>query len=530
MAAHTPSAGGSDQDPIVIHPELNGDIAEWQPTAPTRVPPAAWRGIPEDVPQPGAGQSPPPPELASPVSSRRAFSLDALRGFFLLTMTAGFTIGTARYYPEWMFHRQFPWDATKPLDVAGISWRDLAYVSFLFTMAAALPLTMSRRIDKGELEVGIIGAAVKRWGLLLFYALLIGHSNTFFTGYTQTARVLSIVGFVLMAMVFTRRRADWDEKKYKIVNRVGWALAIVFLLLSPALYDKTFSFNRNDDVIVGLAFASLVGILTWYFTRENLTARLAILVAAVALYLGAKGDGWVAGWWWDSPLPWLFAPQRFSLLAVVIPGTIMGDIVLRWMRAPEEPEGAASWTNLRLGSLTVLTLAFTPLVTVGMYNRWVGLTTLLCAAMIIGGAFMTWAPVTATEKMLRSLFIWASAWLMIGLFLEPFENGIRKVPDTLSYFFTVTGTTSMLLIGLTALVDGLRRRKWVSVLIDLGHNPLMLYVMYTILINAVLELIPPMRGVLRGSLGEAMVRSLLSVGLVVLIVRYMSRKRIYWRT
>jgi hypothetical protein len=43
-------------------------------------------------------------------------------------------------------------------------------------------------------------------------------------------------------------------------------------------------------------------------------------------------------------------------------------------------------------------------------------------------------------------------------------------------------------------------------------------------------LIPPLRGVLRGSLGEAMVRSLLSVVLVVLIVRYMSRKRIYWRT
>jgi predicted acyltransferase len=118
---------------------------------------------------------------------------------------------------------------------------------------------------------------------------------------------------------------------------------------------------------------------------------------------------------------------------------------------------------------------------------------------------------------------------MIGLFLDPFENGIRKVPDTLSYFFTITGTTSMLLIALTGIVDGLRHRKWVSVFIDLGHNPLMLYVMYTILINSTLELIPPLRGVLRGSLGEAMVRSLLSVGLVILIVRTMSRKRIFWR-
>jgi len=140
------------------------------------------------------------------------------------------------------------------------------------------------------------------------------------------------------------------------------------------------------------------------------------------------------------------------------------------------------------------------------------------------------APVTATERMMRSLFIWGAAWLMIGLFLDPFENGIRKVPDTLSYFFTITGTTSMLLVALAGIVDGLRQRKWVSVLVDLGHNPLMLYVMYTILLNSVFELIPPLRGVLRGSLGEAMVRSLLSVGLVILIVRTMSRRRIYWRT
>jgi len=369
---------------------------------------------------------------------------------------------------------------------------------------------------------------VRRWGLLLFYAIMIGHSNTYFLGYTQTARVLSIVGFALLALVFTRRRSDWDERKYKIVNRAGWVLAIAFLLLTPLTYGKTFSFDRNDDIIVGLAFASFVGIVLWYFTQDNLLARLAALGAAIALYLGAKGDGWVSGWWWNAKLPWLFSPQRFVLLAVVVPGTIMGDIILRWMRAPED--SGMSWSRLRIGGLTFLAIAFTPLVTVGMYNRWVGLTTVLCAALIAGGAFLVHAPVTPTERMMRSMFIWGSAWLMLGLFLDPFENGIRKVPDTLSYFFTVTGTTSMLLVALTGIVDALKRSAWVSVLIDLGHNPLLLYVTFTLLINSALELFPYTRSLLTGSLGEAMVRSLLSVGLVILIVRTMSRRRIYWRT
>ena len=531
MVPETPPSGssGADQDPIVIHPAVHGEeIIEWQPVPPARPAPSAWAPIPDDIPVPGTGQSPAPPELAAPASSRRAFSLDALRGFFLLTMTLGFTIGTDKYYPAWMFHRQEPWGAETPLDIAGISWRDLAYASFLFTMAAALPLTMSRKMEKGALEIQIVLAAARRWALLFVYALLIGHSNTFFLGYTQTARLLSIAGFVVMAMVFTRRRADWDERKYTIVNRAGWALAIAFLLLTPLTYGQAFSFDRNDDIIVGLAFASFVGIVLWYFTRENLLARLGVLGVVMALYLGAKGDGWISQWWWDARLPWLFSAQRLVLLAVVVPGTIMGDVILRWMRAPEE--GGRAWSGIRMGGLVLLTTAFTPLVTVGLYNRWVGLTTLLCAAMIVGGMFLVHAPVTATERMMRSMFIWGATWLMIGLFLDPFENGIRKVPDTLSYFFTITGTTSMLLVALTAIVDGLRRRKWVSVLIDLGHNPLMLYVMYTILINSVLELIPPLRGVLRGSFGEALVRSLLSVGLVILIVRTMSRRRIYWRT
>ena len=49
------------------------------------------------------------------------------------------------------------------------------------------------------------------------------------------------------------------------------------------------------------------------------------------------------------------------------------------------------------------------------------------------------------------------------------------------------------------------------------------------LINSALELVPPLRGMLRGSLGEALVRSVLSVALVIVIVRTMSRKRVYWR-
>src|SRR6185503_3665405 len=99
-----------------------------------------------------------------------------LRGLFLISMTAGFTIYSERL-PAWMYHRQFPPPGDVAVNIPGISWRDLAYAAFLFTMAAALPLTLSRRVEKGETEIGIVVASVRRYAIPLFFALLIAHAN-----------------------------------------------------------------------------------------------------------------------------------------------------------------------------------------------------------------------------------------------------------------------------------------------------------------------------------------------------------------
>jgi predicted acyltransferase len=185
---------------------------------------------------------------------------------------------------------------------------------------------------------------------------------------------------------------------------------------------------------------------------------------------------------------------------------------------------------MRVILLAMLCLSLTPIIVVGAYTRTVGPMTQIVLGLLAAGAFITARPVSATERMLRSLFVWGAIWLAIGLFLEPFEQGIKKVPETLSYFFTIAGITTTLLVALTAVIDALGKRTWARPLIDVGHNPLLAYVLFNVLINSALEMIPPLRGLMQQSLPLSFLRSALTTVAVVLIVGAVSRRKVYWRT
>lgn len=520
-----------EEQPIFVESAIQGDLdrLEKLDSPVSETPDAAAAVAPHINPGDRAKLSDAPPEVAAP-RDRRALSLDGLRGFFLVLMTFGFTINSSSL-PLWMYHRQAPNLEDTFVDIAGLTWRDLAYASFLFTMAAALPLTLSRRMEKGERDIEILIAILRRGFMLFLFALLVAHSNTFFTGYTDEARGLALVGFALMAMIFTRRRPDWSPRKYRVINLIGWVGALVFLALSPLAYGKGVSLERADDIIVGLAFASVTGSIIWYLTRENINARLAALAVAVAFYLGAKGDGWVGNFWWADNVPSILQPSKFVLLTVVIPGTIAGDLLLRWMKTSDERHGTpVYWSNARIGGLAFVCAMLTPIVVVGLYNRWVIETTEIVLGFVIGGAVLAWNPRTEGEKVVQKLFAWSALWLLVGLVLEPFEGGIHKTPDTLSYYFTVMGLAGMLLVSFFGVVDLMRRRRIAATLIDVGHNPLLCYVLFSVFLTSLLELISPLRGVLEASPWQSILRSIIETALVVLIVRWMSRRKIFWRT
>ena len=48
-------------------------------------------------------------------------------------------------------------------------------------------------------------------------------------------------------------------------------------------------------------------------------------------------------------------------------------------------------------------------------------------------------PQSETEQFIKRLFGWGMTWLIIGLFFEPYQGGIKKDPATFSYYFLTAG-------------------------------------------------------------------------------------------
>jgi len=110
---------------------------------------------------------------------KRADALDALRGLAILAMVLS---GTLRYkiLSAWMYHAQEP-PPTHALDkaIAGLTWVDVVFPLFLFSLGAAIPLALSRRLDAGRSHLQILGHVFKRGLLLGAFAIILQHLRPF---------------------------------------------------------------------------------------------------------------------------------------------------------------------------------------------------------------------------------------------------------------------------------------------------------------------------------------------------------------
>ena len=275
----------------------------------------------------------------------RAHALDALRGYAIITMVLS-AMEAFSVLPRWMYHAQVPppdhvFDPT----IYGITWVDIIFPFFLFSMGAAIPLSLGRQHAKGESIMKLTWKTVQRWVKLTFFAIFIIHAFPFMLGYEQEwmRYAMPIFFFILLCLMFMPNPFGLSPYKARAITWSAYLVAVGFMLLQPYAGGAPFRLTDSDCIMLILANVSLTGSIIYLLTIGHPLRRLALLPFLIALFMAAHtANSWPALLIHTSWLPWLYLPAYQEYLLIIIPGTVAGEWIAQWletMKANDTSEG-----------------------------------------------------------------------------------------------------------------------------------------------------------------------------------------------
>lgn len=264
----------------------------------------------------------------------RAHALDALRGYAIITMVLS-AMEAFSVLPRWMYHAQVPppdhvFDPT----IYGITWVDIIFPFFLFSMGAAIPLSLGRQHAKGESIMKLTWKTVQRWVKLTFFAIFIIHTFPFMLGYEQEwmRYAMPIFFFILLCLMFMPNPFGLSPYKARAITWSAYLVAVGFMLLQPYAGGAPFRLTDSDCIMLILANVSLTGSIIYLLTIGHPLRRLALLPFLVALFMAAHtANSWPALLIHTSWLPWLYLPAYQEYLLIIIPGTVAGEWIAQWL-------------------------------------------------------------------------------------------------------------------------------------------------------------------------------------------------------
>lgn len=511
----------------------------------------------------------------------RALAVDLLRGLAIVGMVLSGYISRNPDLPAWLFHAQLPppsfaFDPSVP----GITWVDLVFPFFLFSMGAAFPFSIGRRLDRGAAAVQVAWTILRRGLLLAFFAIVLGNTNlwTLHEALQRpvAASLLTLVVWGAFFAMFIRLR-NRSKRFNTLLNGCGIAALLLLLVLYRAL-GVDVNLYRSDIIILILANVVVAGSFLWWLTRRKPGLRMGLVALLVALKLSAAVPGsWTAEVWNATFAPWLYHTEFLQYLCIVLPGSVAGELIARWLArkgtaaptastdlsvtaavaphfvssvtctpaaavpSPADGKGARPAAashdaeplpgRFRLAGVLVLLLLAVNLW--GLYVR--ALTANLLLTLLAGGAaaWLLRRPRTALQELLSALFATGLFWLLLGLVFEPLEGGIKKDPATVSYFFVTTGMASHVLLLATLFFESLHGRA--GLLVRCGENPMIAYTAAGYVVVPLLFIeeqwgfsMPWIWGA--GGCGAGIARGVVVTLLAMLLTSAFTRRRLFWRT
>lgn len=470
------------------------------------------------------------------VKTSRAFALDALRGYAILTMVLSGTIAST--LPRWMYHAQVPPPDHKfDPSIFGITWVDLVFPFFLFAMGAAFPFSLGRKFEQGVSKLMLAGSSVLRGLQLAFFAIFIQHMYPWVVSEPQDykAWLTTLAAFVLMFPMFMRLPGKVKGWVRAVVKLLAYLIAVAMLFSVSYAGGRTFSLGFSNIIILVLANMAIFGSVAYIFTFQKPLARLAILPFVMAILLtrlDGSSDGWqklVMGY---SPVPWLYSFYYLKYLFIVIPGSIAGEYLREWISSAGDSsvvgreDKKLAWTMLIVALLLVVANLY------GLFTRQLILNLLVTIILLTWGWLRLTKAVGSNAAFWRKLFVAGAYMLLVGLFFESFEGGIRKDHSTFSYYFVTSGLAFMALIAFSVMCDVFRWSRATSFLVMAGQNPMIAYVGSSMVVMPILSITGLWNYVnmLSNNAWDGLLRGLIITSMVALLAMFFTRIKWFWRT
>lgn len=473
-------------------------------------------------------------EAAPPPPKPRALALDALRGIAILTMCLSGVVPRDGVppLPAWMFHAQMGPPTYRYLGAAnapaGFTWVDLVLPAFLFSMGCAFPLALRNKLNRGFPEWKAILGAFARFGILVFFAIYVQNMNIYFITFSPSNWIwlLSLAGFFALFPVLMRlpdhldQRVQWGIRGGGVIVALWIMFAAVAMRLEGVPSENFFhaslsifahfkeillsAIYKSDIIIMLLANCALFGTIIWIFTRNNIWLRLGIMAIVFAMWrtMGTQGN-WINFVTTNKPfgidMSWFYNFSYLKYLMLVLPGSVIGDLILDWMESRKKEMGTETVAAKGISTLSLqrpmiwgfsaLCMAIVILFHIGYQARetvlisfgeeykltWLMFTPFALFAMMLSGWFMIRKGTSSSEIFLQKLYQWACFWLILGMAFEPLAGGIKKDPSDVTYYFCTAGLSIYMLISLSIWIDIFGHQFGFKYLILNGQNPMLAY-------------------------------------------------------
>ncbi|NDV81688.1 DUF5009 domain-containing protein [Bacteroides sp. 51] len=466
--------------------------------------------------------------------NNRAFSLDALRGYAIITMILSGTIASG-VLPGWMYHAQLPPPAHQfDPGVYGITWVDLVFPFFLFAMGAAFPFSIGNKYEKGISKWKLTGDSLLRGVRLTFFAIFIQHMYPWVTSSPQdtSAWLLAIFAFLLMFPMFMRIPLEMRKWQRTAIELAAYAVGIFLLLTVSYAKDRTFSLSFSNIIILVLANMAIFGSVAYILTIGNKWARIGILPFVMAVFLGSNTEGsWIKEVMDFSPVPWMYKFYYLKYLFIVIPGSIAGGYLKEWLGKKTDAPVQRD-EKRRLPFILLLSVGIIVFNLYGLYMRYLVLNLIGTILLLACLYYLLWKTEGNNAAYWRKLFTAGTYLLMLGLFFEAYEGGIRKDHSTYSYYFVTSGLAFMALIAFSIMCDVYRWKALTTPLQMAGQNPMIAYVAPQLLVMPILNLtgLAAYLNLLSENAWLGFLRGVIVTTLAVLVAMGFTKIKWFWRT